>query len=500
MHPILVTGMLPAVPRLLARCRALAAVSALVHSGEGAPSGPPVYTLRPSIDGSRHHYGPRPVSVGPVLSMAHDGHHFDVLFSEAGTLVWGLSALDEPSGGASHRPFHGEEFTGFTPCLPTELRALLPRQLFNVLAWCRPGDEAWHVLDPSGALSGDRALLHDLTAHPTGPGLKWLGSPWPAETLWEVLDLPSGTPAPTGPARGDDRGEEVFRCRDDSGLITTAVFRRDSDGSHPLHLGMRIGVPDDMVVVGGGAVTHGEPHGALLTASCPSPDGGAWVVSSKDHLVAQPHTLTGYAIGLAVDGVGPAQLASRLLSVRRVRGTVAAHPSASAAAPEGHVLIGGGFRVNWHDGTQALGPGSLATASFPLNGTSWEVRAKDHLLPHPCTVDAYAVGLRSSFTVAGRRYRVDRRVASAPSGTRTTRPSAVVTFDGSGHALTGVGAEVRYDEPGSMLWRLEPLVRDGGSVCVAASGKEHLERASATSVAFGLGVRLVADDLKRPVQ
>ncbi|MFF6983830.1 hypothetical protein ACFZAV_40640 [Streptomyces sp. NPDC008343] len=494
MRAIPSTDVLPDVLVLLDRCRALAALSALAQD-DGPANRPPVYALSRSLEGSRHRYGPQTAAVGPVLSMAHGDHHFDVLFSEAGTLVWGLAGTDEPLCVES-QPYEGEGLAGCAPFVPEELRGLLPRQPFSVLVWRRPGDDAWQVVDPSGALSGDRALLHDLTA--TRPDvLKWLRSKRSAKALWDVLDLPAGASERDGWWRDAPEGEEVFRCHDESGMITTAVFRRTASDRQPVHLGLRAGVAEGMAVIGGGAVARGEPYGALLTASCPSSDGGAWVVASKDHLVAQPHRLTGYAIGLAIKGVSPERLARELLLVRRVRSTRAAHPSAAAPAPGGYVLIGGGFHVNWHDGAQGLGAGSLATASFPLAGSSWQVRAKDHLVGHPCTVDAYAVCLKSSFTVDGRRYRVDRRIRFAESGLPTAHPAAVASFGGSGCALTGIGAEVRRREPGSMLWRLEPPTRDGVPAA-AVGGTEHMEPAPSTAAAFALGIRLDADDPHRP--
>ncbi|MEU6483845.1 hypothetical protein [Streptomyces sp. NPDC046887] len=510
MHPFTSADALPAVPDLLARCRALAALGALAV---GDQDGPAVYTLRPSPEGGRHRYGRAARPEGPVFSLAAEGACFEILFDRAGTLLWGYVE------GAARLPLPDRVEQDGIPdgdgpeWLPPELRPLLPTAPVGVLIWREAADEAWHVLDAFGALSGDGALLHDLVAvRPRPPA--WLRSRWPVEVVWDVLDLP-GPQADPGRNAGGRRGgskrrtgtatataiaappaaEEVLRCQDASGLITTAVFRLRTEDARSHVLDLPVAVADDMVVVGGGAVAEDGPVGALLTASYPADDLTEWRVSSKDHVVPQAHRLTGYAIGLRIEGVSRRRLAEELLLVRRVGSAQAAHPEAAAPVPPGHVLLGGGFRVGWHDGPHALGAGSLATASYPVEGSEWRVRAKDHLVSHPSTVDAYAVCLRDSFTVDGIPYRVQSLVRTEGSEVPAERPAAAVPFHGTGHALTGVGADVRPREPGSLLWRLAPVTEDGG-LGAAAGGKDHLEWAPTTLDVYALGVRLLAEDPK----
>ncbi|MEU6058114.1 hypothetical protein [Streptomyces sp. NPDC047097] len=527
MHPFTSADVLPAVPDLLARCRALAALGALAA---GDQDGPAVYTLRPSPEGGPHRYGRAARPEGPVFSLAADGASFEILFGRAGTLLWGYVEgaarlpLPPPPDGA--RPDRlrkdGIRDQDGPKWLPAELRPLLPAAPVGVLIWRGAADDAWHVLDAFGALSGDGALLHDLVAVRPRPPV-WLRSRWPVEAVWDVLDLPCPPAEPTPPAPtpadpaqaaperrvGGRRGgstprtapapsaapEEVFRCQDASGLITTAVFRRRTEDARSHVLDLPVAVPDDMVVVGGGAVAEDGPVGALLTASYPAHDLTEWRVSSKDHVVPQAHRLTGYAIGLRIEGVSRRRLAEELLLVRRVGSAQAAHPEAAAPVPPGHVLLGGGFRVGWHDGPHALGAGNLATASYPVEGTEWRVRAKDHLVSHPSTVDAYAVCLRDSFTVDGVPYRVQGLVRTEGSEAPVERPAATVSLHGTGHALTGIGADVRPREPGSLLWRLAPVAEDGGPGA-AAGGKDHLEWAPTTLGVYALGVRLLAEDPK----
>ena len=44
----------------------------------------------------------------------------------------------------------------------------------------------------------------------------------------------------------------------------------------------------------------------------------------------------------------------------------------SASAQSGYLLVGGGARVHWE------GEGRMLTASYPLDGQTWEARSKDH--------------------------------------------------------------------------------------------------------------------------
>ena len=60
-----------------------------------------------------------------------------------------------------------------------------------------------------------------------------------------------------------------------------------------------IAVKDGYTLIGGGARVHSSPHtGNLLTASYPHPNGKSWLCRAKDHLEADPGTITAYAMGL----------------------------------------------------------------------------------------------------------------------------------------------------------------------------------------------------------
>jgi len=157
----------------------------------------------------------------------------------------------------------------------------------------------------------------------------------------------------------------------------------------------------------------------------------------------------------------------------------AAHPSASASLPAGFILVGGGFRVNWQPGQ-----GNLATASFPEFGNVWTARSKDHFVSSPCTIDSFAIGLAAQLPVG----RVERAVSSDESGV-AAHPSITEPMNGP-FVLTGIGAEARSNEPGSLLWRLEPAI-GGSEPGVTASAKDHEVSSPGTVKAWAIGARLI---------
>ncbi len=80
--------------------------------------------------------------------------------------------------------------------------------------------------------------------------------------------------------------------------------------------------------------------------------------------------------------------------------------------------------------------------------------------------------------------RVERRASSGLGGP-APHPTASAVLDGA-YALTGIGAEVRYAEPGSLLWQIEPF--DQG---VTASAKDHTQASPAAIKAWAVAIRIV---------
>jgi hypothetical protein len=146
---------------------------------------------------------------------------------------------------------------------------------------------------------------------------------------------------------------------------------------------------DGYVLTGGGAESHWQSSGALLTESYPNPQkAGYWVASTKSHLASDSITITAYAIGIKALGrvVGPtAEIYSNTSAID-------SRPSTGVATALGYTLFGGGAKVNYS------GEGNLLTASYPdFDNNTWKVASKEHIAQDPCTITAYAIGLKSTW-------------------------------------------------------------------------------------------------------
>jgi len=212
---------------------------------------------------------------------------------------------------------------------------------------------------------------------------------------------------------------------------------------------IRVSVPSDWVVVGGGAKAWGYAHdGGFLTESRPNATLTSWTGSSKDHINPDPHYITVYAIGMKIDSVTPSFLRSKL-RIYNQTSPIANHPAIYASLPSNYLRLGGGVIVNW------TGYGNLLTISEPYSTNSWFVKSKDHRRPSPCTITAYIIGIENiSFPNVG-YVQVDTTMQleiAYPPGEAwictTTKPS---------YALTGVGGHAHFTESGRMLVKMYPI-------------------------------------------
>ncbi|NUS85706.1 MAG: hypothetical protein HOY75_23995 [Streptomyces sp.] len=290
---------------------------------------------------------------------------------------------------------------------------------------------------------------------------------------------PTATASPTGPRRVMNTvGTRLNTFYDASGLVTVSVFSHRGSPPQQHWIDETVLVGDgDMIAIGGGATGMEYPEGALLTASYPTDDLSGWTVSSKDHRADQPHELVSYVIGLKIAGMSRDELL-RSVYVSRADSGTAPHPEAEAGIPSSndYVLVGGGFKVEWH------GQGNLATASFPATETSWKARSKDHLASDPANLRVYAIALKRNLPVG----RVLTSISRSDS-TQTAHPAAVASV-APGYALTGGGAEVHYHGAGSLLWKLEPATTQTPSF--SAASKDHLASDPSSLTAYSLGIRI----------
>jgi hypothetical protein len=273
-------------------------------------------------------------------------------------------------------------------------------------------------------------------------------------------------------------GTRLNTFYDASGRVTVSVFSHRGSPAQQHWIDETVLVGDgDMIAIGGGATAVEYPEGALLTASYPTDDLSGWTVGSKDHRAAQPHELVSYVIGLKIAGMSRDELL-RSVYVSRADSGTAPHPEAEAGIPSSndYVLVGGGFKVEWH------GQGNLATASFPATETSWKARSKDHLASDPANLRVFAIALKRNLPVGSVLTSISRS-----DSTQTPHPAAVASV-APGYALTGGGAEVHYHNAGNLLWKLEPATTQTPSFSAAA--KDHLASDPSSLTAYSLGIRI----------
>ncbi len=264
---------------------------------------------------------------------------------------------------------------------------------------------------------------------------------------------------------------------DVSGKITVAVFERVAGNPQQHFYDFAVEVPDQFVAIGGGVEGTNYPQGNLLTASYPNNDLSAWLVSTKDHVSPNSTRITAYALGLKIEGLSRNQLLSQINVNTRTSGYVQ-HPDVSVGVPEGFVMIGGGFKVNW------LGAGNLATASYPETIFDWRAKSKDHVIYSPAWLQVYAIGVREYIDGIGSII-VDINTgesgfAQHPASTANVTP---------GFALTGCGADVHWSGAGNLLWKIKPNTQVSQHGCQSAS-KDHEIISPATITTYSVGIQL----------
>jgi len=216
-------------------------------------------------------------------------------------------------------------------------------------------------------------------------------------------------------------------------------------------------VPDDYVLVGGGAYNYqGEP-GSFLTASYPSSDLKTWYIESKGRPGVTPYYLACYAIGLKIEGLSSADLRNYIRLTSATSG-VAAHPSATASLTgTGYTLIGGGAKVNWS------GAGNFLTDSHPAGtDNAWYVESKDHITSAPASITAYAIGIMKNIPNFG-TLDIGSDVATlVPQCLSVNEGSIAVTIP-QGWVLTCPGGAAKYRQSGRMIIGMYPTINFSNS-------------------------------------
>ena len=170
--------------------------------------------------------------------------------------------------------------------------------------------------------------------------------------------------------------------------------------------------------------------GALSTKTMPSIVNGVprgWIAASKDHMVADPGTVTVYAIA-SHDPQNEWNVAVR----EQELGAARQHPAVTARLEDEYALVGGGAFDTYLD------PGNLLVQSRPGDdGKSWIAGGKDHLVPSPANTKAYAIGLRNVKLGKPNCYLKNSTsvVAQHPNATIQASPARVVDEPNSSIAL-----------------------------------------------------------------
>lgn len=228
-------------------------------------------------------------------------------------------------------------------------------------------------------------------------------------------------------------------------------------------------VDSDFVLVGGGAEVEGSASpGALLWQSAPDLKitTTTWLAASKDHVIAYPHRVRAYAIGLKIAGVLATTL-QQAVTIVPVRSSPAHHPSATASVPAGYALVGGGATANWS------GQGLLLTSSYP-SGSSWIADAKDHVGQEIGTVTSYAIGISLSM-IAG-----FGAVSNQYGYSVQTGYGFPVVAGPGGRVVTSVGGLAQYNGQGRLLTALVPISGTSGM----SVSKDHVSADSGFTTAY----------------
>jgi len=257
----------------------------------------------------------------------------------------------------------------------------------------------------------------------------------------------------------------------DAGDLHIQIHAHDSDFTN--HPGVRIEVPGNFKVLGGGARVNWQGAGNLLTGMFPDTD-RVWAVSSKDHDIASPATVTAFCICACMrDG---SMISNDDYIIKFEDSHRDNHPSHETVLPGGFILVGGGARAN--NG----GAGSLLFASHPGGWNSWVAASKDHKIPDVATITTYAIGLKTSFL---QRIGLGVVRAQPQTGAPDNHPNVTAALP-QGFRLFCGGARANWKGAGSLLTASYPQDRHTWIV----KSKDHEIADPSTVTAFGVGVSI----------
>lgn len=260
----------------------------------------------------------------------------------------------------------------------------------------------------------------------------------------------------------------------------TKVFSQTSSATNHIH-DMVVSVPSDYVVIGGGVRGNFNP-GNFIVSSYPNSSLTGWVVSTKDHIYASTTPITGYAIGLKVNGLTAAQLKSYI--TRDYQGSDYDRFS-TISSSTGLLTLSGGADINW------TGWGGLLYQSYPTYNSSgeiteWTSKGREHGNAAYHNIYGYTLRIQENIPGIGQFKTVVNSATSAVTNwaeATATRPAGtqLVACGFKSNWTYGVGA-------GHVAWKSYPLTSGTTPVSCNAAAKDlkYADYRSVTAYAVGL--------------
>lgn len=275
-----------------------------------------------------------------------------------------------------------------------------------------------------------------------------------ADTLDKVALKAVNTPAAT-----------FDYATDSSGQVQIVVVRDRSVG---LATDIAVTVPDDYVLIGGGAFligTDGVPKG-FLTASYPDDSLTTW---NAKFYIRPPYNsaLSGFAVGLKLAGLTKAQLKANL---QLFSGTD------SASVSSGYSLIGGGTKVTYNGNGQSL------VRSRPA-GSTWYSGTKAYMAADSAVMTSYAIGIKDSIPLFG-TVKIAEVVAITPVRNTRYDELAIIKIDNNWVAACP-GGELNPPYTGRRLIGIYSLTRSA----TTASSKDSVFATGGNTAGYMLKIR-----------
>lgn len=277
---------------------------------------------------------------------------------------------------------------------------------------------------------------------------------------------------PNNSARINSTGQYTWT----TGRIETVTIWGDTDQQE--HPSGHIHVPDEYVIIGGGAETRNVDAGAFLTESRPDFDNNDWYAASKSHIDSDVHYIRIFATGIKLTGISALTLRTFMTHYESPPSSLLSLPSNQASVSNGYRITGGGAKVNWS------GWGNMLVESYPSGPNSWRVSSKDHIYQSSATIIAYAIGIQENIPGFGS---LNIFTLTSPGTTVNSGwcDTGIYTVDYvPNYVLACVGGRQTYSGYGRMLGILYPR----GTYYPYVKSKDHKRASSGTLYRYEINI------------